>query len=80
MFIKNDGGENRRFFNGKLATVSRIVDDEIFLIRRRGHELKLEQETWKNIRYNYNKKDNIEEEELGSFTQYPIRLAGHHYS
>jgi len=77
MFIKNDSGENRRFFNGKLATVSRITNDEIFLIPAgEENELKLEQETWKNIRYNYNnEKDHIEEEELGSFTQFPIRLA-----
>ncbi|RYZ20137.1 MAG: hypothetical protein EOO10_23550, partial [Chitinophagaceae bacterium] len=39
-------------------------------------EMKLEKETWKNIRYQYNKEnDDIEEEELGSFKQYPIRLA-----
>src|SRR6202012_5249654 len=39
-------------------------------------ELVLEKETWKNIRYAYNReKDEIEEEELGSFRQYPIRLA-----
>ncbi len=77
MFIRNDSGESRRFFNGKLATVSRIVKDEIYLIPvGEQAELKLEKETWKNIRYNYNKeKDSIEEEELGSFTQYPVRLA-----
>ena len=77
MFIKNDSGENRRFFNGKLATVKRIIKDEIFLLPiGEDIELTLEKETWRNIRYNYNKeKDNIEEEELGSFTQYPIRLA-----
>src|SRR6201999_2469168 len=39
-------------------------------------ELILEKETWKNIRYQYdNVKDRIEEEELGTFSQYPIRLA-----
>jgi len=77
MFIKNDSGENRRFFNGKLATVSRILKDEIFLIPAgEQDELKLEKETWRNIRYNYNnEKDSIEEEELGSFTQFPVRLA-----
>ena len=38
--------------------------------------MELEKEVWRNIRYQYNKeKDNIEEEELGTFTQYPIRLA-----
>ncbi len=77
MFIRNDSGENRKFFNGKLAIISRILKDEIFLIPAGEQaEFKLEKETWKNIRYNYNKeKDHIEEEELGSFTQYPVRLA-----
>ncbi|HEY9488077.1 MAG TPA: helix-turn-helix domain-containing protein, partial [Chryseosolibacter sp.] len=39
-------------------------------------ELLLEQETWNNIRYSYNhQEESIDEEKLGSFTQYPIRLA-----
>ena len=77
MFIKNDKGEVRRFFNGKIGIVSRIEGEQIF-IRFPGEadELELEQETWTNIRYSYDKeKDNIDEEELGSYTQYPIRLA-----
>lgn len=77
MFIKNDAGESRRFFNGKLAEISRIEKDEIYVIPvGETSELKLDKETWKNIRYNYNKEeDSIEEEELGSFSQFPIRLA-----
>jgi hypothetical protein len=77
MFIKNDSGENRRFFNGKLATISRIDSEDLYLLPAgEQQELKLEKETWRNIRYNYNREKNkIEEEELGSFTQYPIRLA-----
>ncbi|MBD0351238.1 MAG: AAA family ATPase, partial [Flavisolibacter sp.] len=77
MLIKNDKGEVRRYYNGKIGTVSRIADDKIYVTfpGERG-ELELEKETWKNIRYQYSKeKDVIEEEELGSYTQYPIRLA-----
>jgi hypothetical protein len=77
MFVKNDSGTERRFYNGKLAIINKIAKDEIWVSFNNGEkELKLEKETWKNVRYNYNKeKDNIEEEELGSFVQYPIRLA-----
>lgn len=32
MFIRNDKGESRRFFNGKLATVLRIEDDKASLV------------------------------------------------
>ncbi|HRO42636.1 MAG TPA: helix-turn-helix domain-containing protein [Flavipsychrobacter sp.] len=77
MFIKNDKGEQRRYYNGKIGTVSRIKSTEIF-IRFPGEreELLLEQETWRNIRYQYNEAaDQIVEEELGSYKQYPIRLA-----
>ena len=36
----------------------------------------MRRESWSNIRYRYNEEENkIEEEELGTFTQYPIRLA-----
>ena len=77
MFIKNDSNPIRRYYNGKLGTVKRIKDDEITVTfpNERG-ELELTKETWKNIRYSYDKASGkIDEEELGSFTQYPIRLA-----
>jgi hypothetical protein len=77
MFIRNDKGEQRRYYNGKIGYISRMDDDEIF-VRFPGQreELQLEIETWRTIRYNYNESaDKIEEEELGSYKQYPIRLA-----
>lgn len=77
MFIKNDKGEARRYYNGRIAQVSRISHDGIFVrFPDTGDELQLEQETWKNVRYQYNEtSDSIEEEEIGSFKQYPVRLA-----
>ena len=77
MFIKNDTGEDRAFYNGKLATVKAIVNDKITVtMQDDGSEFELKKQTWENIRYNFNKEKNeIEEEELGKFTQYPIRLA-----
>jgi ATP-dependent exoDNAse (exonuclease V) alpha subunit len=77
MFIKNDKGEFRRFFNGKIGIVKNIFDDKIYIsFPNEIDTLVLEKETWQNIKYNYNKdSDKIEEEELGTFRQYPIRLA-----
>jgi hypothetical protein len=77
MFIKNDQGENRRYYNGKLATVKSIYKDEIKVVMQDDNsEFMLAKETWENIRYTYNKeKGTIEEEVLGKFIQYPIRLA-----
>ncbi|GAA3930769.1 AAA family ATPase [Chitinophaga oryziterrae] len=78
MFIKNDLAEPRRYFNGKLATVKSVINEDKIVVTLAGSEetLILEKETWRNIRYSWNKAENsVDEEELGSFTQYPIRLA-----
>jgi ATP-dependent exoDNAse (exonuclease V) alpha subunit len=77
MFIRNDKSEERRFYNGKLATIKKIEGDEIRVaLAESEEELVLEKETWDNIHYSYNaEKESIDEEKLGSFTQYPIRLA-----
>ena len=77
MFIKNDKNETRRYFNGKIGVVREIGAKKIVVgFPGETAELEVEQETWKNIRYNYNReKDQIEEEELGAFKQYPLRLA-----
>ena len=77
MFIKNDKGEIRKFYNGKIGTVTRIEREKIAItFPNEKDELEIEQEKWQNVRYNYSsEKDILEEEELGTFTQYPIRLA-----
>lgn len=76
MFIKNDTSDQRKYFNGKMATVAEI-NDETITVKFDDEELfVLTYETWHNIRYHFNADtDEIEEEVLGSFTQYPIRLA-----
>ncbi|MNU25668.1 exonuclease V subunit alpha [compost metagenome] len=79
MFIKNDKGENRRFYNGKIGTIEQIDADAKHITVRFPNEadlLVLEAETWKNIKYDFDKEnDEIKELELGTYTQYPIRLA-----
>lgn len=77
MFIRNDKGENRRFYNGKIGTVTQIEREKICVsFPNESDELELEHEKWENIRYDYSsEKDTITEEELGTFKQYPIRLA-----
>ena len=77
MLIKNDSGESRKYYNGKIGTIHSI-DERVIQIKFPNETtlLTLEKETWKNTRYHYHKeKDHIVEEELGTFIQYPIRLA-----
>jgi len=77
MFIKNDSGIDKRYYNGKLATVKYVSTETIRVEFNDTQEtFEIEKEKWTNIRYTLNKESNkLEEEELGSFTQYPIRLA-----
>ncbi len=79
MFIKNDKGEDRRYYNGKTGTIAAIdpVNEKI-TIRFPEEEdlLELSRETWRNIRYQYDEiKDEVKEKEIGSFKQFPLRLA-----
>jgi guanylate kinase len=77
MFIKNDTQKPPRYYNGKIAEISRIINDAIY-VRPEGKDgdFKVERETWRNVRYKLNKdKAEIEEEELGSFVQFPLRTA-----
>lgn len=77
MFIRNDSGDERSYYNGKLATVSSLSAEKITVtFDDTGSSYELKRETWRNIRYNYNREDDsVEEEVLGSFSQFPIRLA-----
>lgn len=77
MFIKNDTGTERKYFNGKLGKIERIIGENIYIrFENEAELLPIEKVEWENIRYSYNEKDKkIEEDRLGTFKQYPIRLA-----
>ncbi len=75
IFIKND--IEKRWVNGTLGTITGFVaDGSISITTEDGREFYVEQESWSNIRYHYNEEEKkIEEEVLGIFKQYPIKLA-----
>jgi len=77
MFIKNDMEKVRRYFNGKIGIVEKIEEDTIKVLCN-GDQLPIEvkKEKWRNIHYVVDKTTNlVEENEIGSFTQFPLRLA-----
>ncbi len=77
MFIKNDASGERRYFNGKIGLIHSLNDDTI--------EVELPEDktiieifpyTWENVKYSLDEATNeIEEKNVGSFIQYPIKLA-----
>ncbi|MEO6230058.1 MAG: helix-turn-helix domain-containing protein [Ferruginibacter sp.] len=77
MFIKNDLEKPRRYFNGKIGIVEKIDDDKIIILCKGDtNTIEVRKEKWRNIRYVTDKITNqVDEEEIGSFTQFPIRLA-----
>ena len=76
IFVKNDF--EKRWVNGTIGVVAGFdLEEEILYITTDdGKECDVKPETWRNIRYTYNEqKKQIEEEELGTFSQFPVRLA-----
>ena len=77
LFIKND--KERRWVNGTLGTIIGFGDEQdgiIYVRTEDGRDFDVEREVWSNVRYTFNEKEQkIEEEEIGSYRQFPIRLA-----
>ena len=77
LFIKND--KERRWVNGTLGTIIGFGDEQdgiIYVRTEDGRDFDVEREIWSNVRYTFNEKEQkIEEEEIGSYRQFPIRLA-----
>ena len=77
LFIKND--KERRWVNGTLGTIIGFGDERdgiIYVRTEDGRDFDVEREIWSNVRYTFNEKEQkIEEEEIGSYRQFPIRLA-----
>lgn len=76
MFLKNDV-EGKKYFNGKIGIITEL-DEEIIKVKCKGEqqEIEVKKHEWKNVNYSLNPDTReITEEELGSFFQYPLRLA-----
>ena len=76
ILTKND--KEKRWVNGTIGVVIGIDEEEgiIGVVDEDGHEYDVAREVWENMRYTFNEKEQkIEEELLGTFKQFPLRLA-----
>jgi hypothetical protein len=73
MFLKNDL-VSKKYFNGKIGVVKSLKLDEI-IVNCDGEDIYVPQETWENTRYTLTKEGKLDQETLGTFTQFPLRLA-----
>ncbi len=77
MFVKNDASREKRFYNGKIGEVTRISAERIY-VRCPGDagEIDVEKATWTNVKYILNQETKeIEENVVGTFIQFPLKLA-----
>ncbi len=77
MFIKNDTSEEKRYYNGCMGVV-KSVDEKTIKVDVPGvaDTINVMRESWTNVKYSHNlETDAIEEDETGSFSQYPLKLA-----
>ena len=76
MFLKNDSGEDKIFYNGKIAKIKILEEDEIKVELPNKEIINLEKHTWENVKYVWDEEEKkVKSEVIGTFTQYPIRLA-----
>ena len=75
MFIKNDSGENRKFYNGKIGQVKSITGGNIYIAFPGEEDLLLEKSAWQSFEYKTDPEQVIVQQQVGEFLQYPIKLA-----
>lgn len=79
LFIRND--KEKRWVNGTLGVVidfclSEDGTETIGIHTEDGRDVEVEREIWSNVKYTFNEEEKrIEEKEIGTYTQFPLRLA-----
>ncbi len=77
MFVKNDASFDKKFYNGKMGFIQFLSEKEIHVhFPEENKTIELEKNEWQNIRYTVDENTKeIKEDVLGTFSQFPIKLA-----
>lgn len=78
LFIRND--KEHHWVNGTIGIIIGFSEDEedekIYVHTEDGEDVEVEREIWSNVKYTFNEVEKkIEEKEIGTYTQFPLRLA-----
>ena len=75
MFVKND--TDKRFYNGKIGKITGISEETIEVqCPGESFPIDVEKVEWQNVKYILNENtQEIDEDVIGKFTQYPLKLA-----
>ena len=77
MFLKNDSSPEKAYFNGKIGVITSI-DDETIYVQSEGEEriIAVHPMEWNNMQYTIDDTtQEIVETVIGTFEQYPLKLA-----
>ncbi len=76
MFVRNDPGREKLYFNGKLGVI-RNIEDEIISVKgdHDEFEVQVSRSEWQNIKYTLNEYKEMTEQIVGSFIQFPLKTA-----
>jgi hypothetical protein len=77
MFVKNDSGLEKKYYNGKIGTIEFLSEYEVIVyFTEEKKKITVDKYEWSNIKYNLNEAtQEITEEVIGTFVQYPLKLA-----
>ncbi len=77
MFTKNDPSPSKEYYNGKIGRITRIQSDKIWVQSEDDdYEILVMPVDWKNVKYSLNEESKeIKEDTIGTFIQYPLKLA-----
>lgn len=76
IFVKNESNSPRRWVNGTIGVIDEISENSIRVKLDSGIVVDVYEEIWENVKFKFNpEKNKIEEEVVGKFTQYPLKLA-----
>jgi len=77
MFLRNDPSPDKRYFNGKIGKIKAISNQKIHVVcHGESEEIEVETVEWENISYTVNDETKeIQEEIIGKFSQFPLKLA-----
>ncbi|WP_145980606.1 AAA family ATPase [Porphyromonas crevioricanis] len=76
IFVQND--PNHQWVNGSVGVIEEIDDDvsSIIVKKEDGHTVRVSMSVWNNVKYRYDEEtQSIESEVIGSFQQFPLKLA-----
>ncbi|WP_300458148.1 helix-turn-helix domain-containing protein [Desulfobacula sp.] len=77
MFLRNDTAVEKRYYNGKIGKIKTIFNHTIRVVcPGDSEEIVVEPVEWENIKYTVNPENkDVQEEVIGKFKQYPLKLA-----